>query len=298
MPAADMPSSRLPFRNPVLDAHLGGGLLPGSLCVIAGATGAGKTQLALQWAQVGAAFEGCPGVILDLSARGDDQRHETYARDKFGWKLERENLDAPAGDLDELWTRHSGHLAQPLRRAVARHVSREEVDASTWDSWQSDRSRLAQRTALFLYGHLVRGVRRFVIDGVEPTRTPAESIQYAYFEDFDHRVLQQEHDWAAREALRENFRRYELDVAAHPYRPGAVARVFVATLSETLLDDLIAKPIPPGDLFADASTIIYLGRTQEDGRVGRSLHVAKHRGSACGDSILPFRMSDRGLIFE
>ncbi len=32
---------------------LGGGLLPGTLTVLAGATGAGKTQLGLRWADLG-----------------------------------------------------------------------------------------------------------------------------------------------------------------------------------------------------------------------------------------------------
>ena len=40
-------SSRLSTGLPALDSLLGGGLLPGSLSVIVGATGIGKTQLGL-----------------------------------------------------------------------------------------------------------------------------------------------------------------------------------------------------------------------------------------------------------
>ena len=41
--------TRQKFGYDRLDSLLGGGLLPGTLTVIAGATGAGKTQLGLAW---------------------------------------------------------------------------------------------------------------------------------------------------------------------------------------------------------------------------------------------------------
>ncbi len=44
-----------------LDAMLGGGLLPGTLTVLAGATGAGKTQLGLRWANTGWRPRGAAG---------------------------------------------------------------------------------------------------------------------------------------------------------------------------------------------------------------------------------------------
>ena len=44
-----------------LDEMLGGGLLPGTLTVLAGATGVGKTQLGLKWADRGLAVEGHRG---------------------------------------------------------------------------------------------------------------------------------------------------------------------------------------------------------------------------------------------
>jgi len=28
----------------------------------------------------------------------------------------------------------------------------------------------------------------------------------------------------------------------------------------------------------------------------RALHVAKHRGSACDDSIVPFEITERGIV--
>jgi hypothetical protein len=32
--------------------------------------------------------------------------------------------------------------------------------------------------------------------------------------------------------------------------------------------------------------------------MGRGLYVAKHRGSACGDEILPYRIDDSGVVFD
>jgi KaiC/GvpD/RAD55 family RecA-like ATPase len=56
---------------PGLDELLGGGLIPGTLTVVVGATGIGKTQLGLQFVNVGAAQEGRRGVVLVFSGRGD-----------------------------------------------------------------------------------------------------------------------------------------------------------------------------------------------------------------------------------
>ena len=67
---------------------LGGGLLPGTLTVAVGATGIGKTQLGLQFAYAGLRQEGKPGVLFDVSARGDSQSHADYAQRMFGWTLD------------------------------------------------------------------------------------------------------------------------------------------------------------------------------------------------------------------
>ena len=69
---------------------------------------------------------------------------------------------------------------------------------------------------------------------------------------------------------------------------------------ETLvaLDELLTRPIGQGDIFANANTIILMGRVKEGGRLGRALAIPKHRGSACGDQVLPYRITDRGLVFD
>ena len=53
-----MATARQEFGIEGLDRMLGGGLLPGTLTVLAGATGAGKTQLGLRWADQGRLAEG------------------------------------------------------------------------------------------------------------------------------------------------------------------------------------------------------------------------------------------------
>ncbi len=79
--------SRLSTGVAGLDELLGGGLLPGRLTVVVGATGIGKTQLGLQFAHAGRAQEGKPGIIFDMTARGDSQSQAEYARRMFNWEL-------------------------------------------------------------------------------------------------------------------------------------------------------------------------------------------------------------------
>ena len=55
------------------------------------------------------------------------------------------------------------------------------------------------------------------------------------------------------------------------------------------------RPLAGGDLLANANTIIQMGKVPEGRRMGRALHVAKHRGSACDGAIVPFEITDRGL---
>src|SRR6476469_3691516 len=86
----------------LLDEALGGGLVPGTLTVIAGATGIGKTQLGLQIANAGKEQEGKRGVIFDCTARGDSQSHADYARRMFGWELQPFPADK-AIDFDEVF---------------------------------------------------------------------------------------------------------------------------------------------------------------------------------------------------
>jgi hypothetical protein len=100
----------------------------------------------------------------------------------------------------------------------------------------------------------------------------------------------------ARDLFRELYRGRADEVVAAHYDPGALACMLLYTSAETMLDPLLERPLDEGDLLANANTIIYLGKTRSgDGRIGRALHVAKHRGSACSDDIVPYTLDDRGI---
>src|SRR5688572_6779116 len=85
-----------------LDQMLGGGLLPGTLTVVLGATGIGKTQLGLQFAHQGKSQEGEAGILFDMTSRGDAQNHHAYANRLFGWKLRESRLEEKP-DPNRIW---------------------------------------------------------------------------------------------------------------------------------------------------------------------------------------------------
>lgn len=70
-----------------LDDRFGGGLVPGTLTVVVGASGVGKTQFGLQYLHAGRRQEGRAGIIFDMSARIDPQCHAQYAKRMFDWTL-------------------------------------------------------------------------------------------------------------------------------------------------------------------------------------------------------------------
>ena len=281
-----------------LDRRLGGGLLPGSLTVIAGATGAGKTQLGLRWLDLGRAAEQHRGIVCDLTSRGDAQNHAAYAREQLEWNLVEHPVAAPIG-LETIWDlqRSLGEYYHPFARA-GRRVTRRDLEPDDWHAWKTDLARVLRDAATYFHSQFVRGVRRVVVDGVEPTERCAESIQFEFFEYFYHHVMRQPFDWAAREVLRENFRAHESQVLAHPYDSDSIGCLYLYTTPHVMLDDLIAQPIGEGDIFTNANTILLMGRVRESGRVGRALYVAKHRGSACSDDIIPYSLTDRGLVID
>jgi KaiC/GvpD/RAD55 family RecA-like ATPase len=48
-------------------------------------------------------------------------------------------------------------------------------------------------------------------------------------------------------------------------------------------------------VLANANTIIQLGKINDGGKIRRALHIAKHRGSAASDDMVPYEITDGGL---
>src|SRR5205085_9489417 len=131
-------TSRLSTGVPGLDKLLGGGLVPGTLTVVAGATGIGKTQLGVQFAHAGQGQEGRRGIVFDMTCRGDSQSHGEYAQRMFGWELARADAavkmeadrffaaDHQPGDYLHVFDYHG------------RRVTRSDVDEDAWRLWQAE----------------------------------------------------------------------------------------------------------------------------------------------------------------
>jgi KaiC/GvpD/RAD55 family RecA-like ATPase len=290
--------ARQSFGIPDLDDRLGGGLRPGTLTVIAGATGVGKTLLGLHWAANGLAHENARGVLVDLTSRGDPQNHTDYARSRLNWPL---NVAKPpqSSDVESIWSEsreQPGELLHPFA-GTARRATKPDLDIDAWDAWKRDLARVLHTSSRFLYTHFVRGVRRVVFDGIEPAERTADSIQLELLEYLYDRLIRQDDDWAAREVLRERFRALESQVLAHRYQSESIGSVALVTTPEVTLNDLLERQIGQGNLFATANTVILVGRVRESNRFGRALCIVKHRGSACSEEILPFEIGDRAITF-
>ncbi len=292
-----MTNHRIQTGLPILDDALGGGLIPGTLTVVAGATGIGKTQLGLQFAHHGRQQEGETGIVFDMTARGDSQNQDDYAQRLFGWELAVQPPDEKVqpGDVWEREIARRDYLHIFARDG--RRVTRGDLEFDDWKAWKIELLKKLQTCIRFFYGNFVHGVRRCVIDGVEPTVKASDSFQFETFDYIYHQILRKDDDWVARDLFREQFRKNADDVNRHRYNHAEVACLLLYTTHDVLLDDMLSRPIATGDVFANANTIIYMGKTREENRMGRALHIAKHRGSACDDGIFPFEVAEHGLRF-
>ncbi len=278
-----------------LDRLLGGGLLPGTLTVVMGATGIGKTQLGLSFANQGQNQEGETGILFDLTARGDSQNHADYAGRLYGWELSEQTVDRVA--VQDLWQRDIARRDyMHVFRQSGRRVTASDLDADGWRQWKYEQAKKLDQAIAYFYGNFIHGVRRCVIDGVEPTDKAADSIQFEMFEYIYHQILRKEHDWVARDLFRVAFRENSDRIEQHAYNHQEIACLLLYTSHEVMLDDLITRRIESGDVLSNANTIIYMGKTREGNRMGRAVHVAKHRGSVCDDSIVPFEITGDGLV--
>lgn len=289
----DTLNTRLSSGSIDLDRALGGGLLPGTLTMIVGATGAGKTQLGLQYCQAGQSQEGTSGAIIDLSSRGDSQNHAGYSSRMFARELTVANLQTERLECPFSNGRPTDVL--PFLGYGGRRVLRSQMDVDAWHAWQSELNRRLPLLTRFVYSHLVHGTRRFLIDGIEPQEHAADSLQLELLEFVYHRMLRQEHDWLGREVFRQQFREMSGLVDQHAYDHRASAAMVLVTTKESMLDQLMVRPWSDGDLAAGANTVVLMGRVVENSRLGRGLFVAKHRGSATDDRIHMFDIDDHGI---
>ena len=283
---------------PRLDQALGGGLIPGTLAVVMGATGIGKTQLGISYAFAGQQQEHETGILFDMTTRGDSQNQSEYAARMFGWNF-RQRVSPEHFDPAIVWERDQirADYLHAFNRS-GRRVTIGDMQPEEWQEFKADLMRRLDRTIAFFYGNFVHGVRRCVIDGVEPTNKDSDSFQFHLFDYIYHQVLRKDHDWLARDLFRVHFRQQEPQVMAHPYDHQAIGSMLLYTSHEVLLDDLISRPIQSGDVLSNANTILLMGKTRTDGRMGRAIYVAKHRGSACEEAILPFQITEHGLEFD
>lgn len=292
-----MTQHRLQTGIAELDDLLGGGLLPGTLTVVLGATGIGKTQLGIHFAHQGTKQEGEPGIIFDMASRGDSQNHQEYAQRLADWQFRSPEID-DRRDPADVWQRESArsdyvHIFQHS----GRRVSRSDLEPEDWREWKVELSRKLDQAIRFFYGNFVHDVRRCVIDGVEPTDRVSDSFQIHLFEYIYHQILRKEADWVARDLFRAKFRSQAETVDQHHYDHRQIGCLLLQTTHEVMLDALLSRPIESGDVLSNANTIILMGKVREGGRMGRALHVAKHRGSQCDDRIVPFEITDTGLVF-
>ncbi|MBI4607610.1 MAG: recombinase RecA [Candidatus Rokubacteria bacterium] len=283
-----------------LDAMLGGGLLPGTLAVVYGATGIGKTHLGLTFARHGVAADRAPGLVFDMNARGDSQQHHTYAERLFGWKLGR-------------WT----HTVMPMTDPYPPDDALADcyLDAFPWVgklhdyqvatsdglefdwSWKATYSRALYTVRPFFYFHFCAGTRRVMVDGVEPMDVPAESIQFFLFDDLYRKVVHRDSETLGMEICMPVWKHRSF-IDTHRYDHGALTTLLVVTTEETRLDDLIARRVEAGDLGAVANTILVMGSERVGNRLGRFCCVVKHRASAMSDEIVEYRITERGIEFQ
>jgi KaiC/GvpD/RAD55 family RecA-like ATPase len=282
---------------PGLDDCLGGGLIPGTLTAIVGASGIGKTQLGLEFAQAGSDQEGRRGVIFDLSARIDPQSHVPYAQRMFEWNI--------AEHVHERFNPESAFAAERLVgdylhvfERTGRRVTQSELGFDAWHDWQAELAAKLEITIDFFYSNFCRGARRVVVDGIEPALRPSESIQFELFEYIYHQILRKESSWVARDLFRQAYRVNLAAIEAHAYDASQVSGVLLITAHGTMLDDLIERPLVDGDPLATANTLIYMGKMREGNKLTRGLFIAKHRGSACSDDIQRYKIDDHGVRLD
>ena len=281
-----------------LDGMLGGGLLPGTLTVVYGATGIGKTHLGLTFGDHGRLADGARGLVLDMNGRGDSQQHDEYAARLFDWKL-------------KPWTHTVTPMAEPYPSAAqmeafysnslpwvgrVRDFQTPTPDGG-WEfdwNWKAAANHAFYTVRPFMYFHFAAGTRRVVVDGVEPMDSPADSIQFHLFDHVYRTIIHRDAETLGMEICLPVWQHCEF-IEAHRYDHTRITTLLLVTTEETRLEDLLARKVATGDIGATANTIIVMGSERLGNRLGRMLCVVKHRGSAMSDEIVEYRIGAAGL---
>jgi len=291
-----MPAPRHSTGLAQLDELLGGGLLPGTMTVVLGATGIGKTQLGIHYADAGRRQEGERGVFFDMTSRGDSQSHADYAKRMSGWDITEQSPEIPLL-FEEIWDRSKARRdSLHVFRQTGKRVTMSDLDDDQKIEWKAELNRKLEQTIAFFYGNFVHGVRRCVIDGMEPSDRASDSFQFERFEYIYQQILRKESAWVARDLFRAQYRANAEAIAQHAYEHAEIGCLLLCTTHETMLEALIERPIESGDVLSNANTIILMGKTKTEGRMGRALYVAKHRGSACLEEVVPYTIDATGLV--
>jgi hypothetical protein len=281
-----------------LDEMLGGGLLPGTLTVVYGATGIGKTHLGLAFADRGRVADDARGVVFDMNGRGDSQQHREYAERLFGWKLETwTHAVTPMSDPYPPPAQMAADYCNAFRwvgRVRDFQVSSPDGAEFDWN-WKAEYNHALYTARPFFYFHFAMGSRRVMVDAVEPMDSPADSIQFFMFDELYRKVIHRDGETLGMEICLPVWKHREF-IDAHRYDHTTITTVLLVTTEETRLEDLIARKVATGDIGATANSIIVMGSERVGNRLARMLAVVKHRGSAKSDDIIEYRVGEEGLI--
>ena len=278
---------------------LGGGLLPGTLTVVYGATGIGKTHLGLTFAHHGRAADGAPGLVVDMNARGDSQQHGPYAERLYRWPMQRwthtvmpmSDPYPPAAQLEAYYL----DVFPWVGRRTDYEVSTPDGREFDW-SWKASYASALYTARPFFYFHFANGSRRVVVDGIEP-RDSDDSIQAHIVDDLYRKIIHRDAETLGMEICLPVWQ-HRAFIESHRYDHTAVTTLLLVTTEETRLEDLVSRKVTAGDIGAVANTVLLLGREKVGLRVGRFVAVAKHRGSAMSDEIVEYRVGEQGLVFD
>ncbi len=278
---------------------LGGGLLAGTLAVVYGATGIGKTHLGLTFADHGRVADGARGLVFDMNGRGDSQQHDEYAARLFQWKLDpwthtvtpMSDPYPPPGAMESFYSNAFPWVGR------TREFQVETPDGLEFDwNWKATYNHALYTVRPFFYFHFAAGSRRVVVDGVEPTDVPADSIQLFIFEDLYRKVIHRDAETLGMEICLPVWKHRGF-IDSHLYDHRQITTLLLVTTEETRLEDLVARKVAAGDTGATANTILVLGSERAGNRLARMLAVVKHRGSPMSDEIVEYRIGPNGIEF-